>query len=113
MRDPLFAWAFAALTVLGLSQFAVDWFFWRGLSTADAAQVQQVLGVAVNDRRLVGAIRIWRFLLNREYSQIARAPVVLGDFLRALSLAFALTFLGITAAFVFRFVGLWLHNAHH
>jgi len=111
MRDPLLAWAFIVLTVLGLSQCAVEWLFWRGLSSADAVQVQQVLGVAVNDLRLIGATRIWRFLLKREYSQIARAPVLLGDFLRAVSIAFALTILGIIAAFVFRFVGLWLHNA--
>jgi len=113
MRDHLFAVAFIALTVLGLSQAALEWMFWRGLSVADAGQVQQVLGVAVNDRRLIGAARFWRFLLKREYTRIARAPVLLGDFLLVVNIAFAVALLGIIAAFVFRFVGLWLHNEHH
>jgi hypothetical protein len=113
MRDPLFAWAIIVLTVLGLSQAVIEWFFWRRLSTTDPAQLQQRLGVAaVTDRRSIGFSRVWRFLLKREYSQIAQAPVLLGDLLRVLSIAFALTLLGLFGAFAFRFVGLWLHNAH-
>jgi hypothetical protein len=110
MRDPLFAWAFIVLTVLGLLQATIERLFWRHLSSAEPAVVRQLLGTEVANRRSLGIAKVWRFLLKREYSQVGqRSTVLLGDFLRIISVAFAVVLLGVFAAFAVRFIRLFLH----
>jgi len=47
MRDPLFAWAFILLSVLGILQAVIEWLFWRRLASAEPAAVRRLLGTDV------------------------------------------------------------------
>jgi hypothetical protein len=110
MRDPLFAWAFLGLGVLGLLQAVIEWLFWRRLASADPTGIRCELGSAVADRRSLGPVAVWRFIIRRGYGQLGeRSTILLGDLLRIASLAFALAFLAVLCAFAARFTKLFLH----
>jgi hypothetical protein len=110
MRDPLFTWAFIGLTVLGLLQAALEWLFWRRLASVESTAVRHELGSDVANRRSLGPVAVWRFLIRRGYGQLGdRSTVLVGDLFRIASLAFALTFLGVSGALALRFIRLFLH----
>jgi transposase len=110
MRDPLFAWAFILLSVLGILQAVIEWLLWRRLASAEPTGVRRLLGTGVANRRSLGVVPVWRFLLRRQYEPVKdRSTVFLGDLLRIANAAFALALLGVFGTFAVRFIRLFFH----